>query len=446
LTTVKVVRFFAQIISAIIRVIFIFFRLLARVLFYDLLIAIYFKIFRFKKNELAGMPLKKLLSKEMTGSAILIFLFILTISNFLPNQGVKAANAKLSKTTAAALIFSDFDTNIEDILVEEVLTPAILVDARQKPIQEESVVSKDKILKPENSEDADKTQPSLLRLSDSSDLILKPQNFSETTTDITSGQTRTEVIDYVVQLGDTVSSIANRFGVSVNTVLWANNLGNYSLIRPGDTLSILPFSGLLYSVKSGDNLSKIANTYKIESEDIATHNNVAVNDSLKIGQKLILPGATKILAAIPKAPVAPSYTGVSVIKDLVKAPAAQASGDDMVWPTEGKKITQYFSWAHNGLDIANKIGTAIYAAEAGTVEIAATGWNGGYGNTILINHGNGKKTRYGHLSVLYVKVGNTVEKGENIGAMGSTGRSTGPHLHFEVVINGTRYNPLNYIK
>ena len=389
------------------------------------------------------MPLKKILSKEMAGSAILIFLFVLTASNFLPNQGVKAANAKLSKTTAASLILSDFDTNMEEILVEEVLNPAILADARQKPTQEESFVNKDKMFETEGS---DETPSSLLRLSDSSDLILKPQNFNNIAADITSTQTRTEIVDYVVQLGDTVSSIANRFGVSINTILWANNLGSYSLIRPGDTLSILPFSGLLYSVKSGDNLSKIANTYKIESEEIATHNNITVNDSLKIGQKLILPGATRIVVAAPRAPVAPAYTGVSVIKDLVKAPAAQASGNDMIWPAEGKKITQYFSWAHNGLDIANKTGTAIYAAEAGTVEIAATGWNGGYGNTIVINHGNGKKTRYGHLSVLYVKVGDSVGRGENIGTMGSTGRSTGPHLHFEVIINGTRYNPLSYIK
>ena len=415
-----------------------------RVLFYDLLVAIYFKAFRFRKNELAGLPVKNLLSKEMTGSAILVFLFILTAANFLPNQGLKAANAKLSKTTASALILSDFDTNIEEVLVEEILNPAILADARQKPIQEESVVNKDEILEPE---DNDETQSSLLRLSDSSDLILKPQNLNNLATTNNNAQTRGEIVEYVVQLGDTVSSIANSFGISVNTVLWANNLGNYSLIRPGDTLSIMPFSGLLYSVKSGDTLSKIANTYKIASEDIALHNNISADSSLKIGQKLILPGATKIVAVAPsRTTSASAYTGVSVIKDLVKAPAIQASGDDMVWPAEGKRITQYFSWAHNGLDIANKTGTAIYAAEEGTVEISASGWNGGYGNTIVINHGNGKKTRYGHLSVLYVKVGDSVAKGENIGTMGSTGRSTGPHLHFEVVINGTRYNPLNYIK
>ena len=97
-----------------------------------------------------------------------------------------------------------------------------------------------------------------------------------------------------------------------------------------------------------------------------------------------------------------------------------------------------------GIDIANKVGTPIYAADSGRVEIAATGWNGGYGTTIVINHGK-LKTRYGHLSRLYVKAGENVVKGQVIGEMGSTGRSTGPHLHFEVLSGNVRYNPLNYV-
>jgi murein DD-endopeptidase MepM/ murein hydrolase activator NlpD len=118
----------------------------------------------------------------------------------------------------------------------------------------------------------------------------------------------------------------------------------------------------------------------------------------------------------------------------------------MIWPTPGRRITQYYSWSHQGLDIGDKIGTPLYAADDGVVIIAQGGWNGGYGNTILLDHGGGKRTRYGHASKLFVKVGDEVKKGETIAAMGSTGRSTGPHLHFEVLVNGTRYNPLNYIK
>ena len=116
----------------------------------------------------------------------------------------------------------------------------------------------------------------------------------------------------------------------------------------------------------------------------------------------------------------------------------------MNWPTVGHYITQYFSWRHYGVDIANKVGTPIYASDTGVVEYA--GWGKGYGNQIVIDHGGGKKTRCGHLSKFYCKVGDEVDKGEAIGAMGSTGWSTGSHLHFEVIINGRKVNPLNYVK
>jgi murein DD-endopeptidase MepM/ murein hydrolase activator NlpD len=144
-------------------------------------------------------------------------------------------------------------------------------------------------------------------------------------------------------------------------------------------------------------------------------------------------------------PSATSYTGVSVIKDLVN-PSAKPSTTKLAWPTSATRITQYFSWRHPGLDLAAKVGTPLYAAESGKVTISQGGYNGGYGNTIVIDHGGGMKTRYGHASKLYVKVGDTVERGEVIAAMGSTGRSTGSHLHFEVIINGTKYNPLSYIR
>lgn len=409
-----------------------------RVLFYDILIGIYFKIFRFKKNDLAGIPLKKILSKETTGLAILILTLILTTNNLIPPNNAKTANAKFSKTIASALIISDFDTSIEESLVKETLNPTIISHAKQKPEIDNICVEKQE----SNNFETENINPSLLSLNENSDLILKPLFFDNDFGSAHSPIARTETIEYTVQLGDTVSSIANNFGLTVNTILWANDLGNYSLIRPGNKLLIPPYSGLLYKVKSGDTLSKIASTYKIDKEDIFKYNDLNDDSSLKIGQELILPGASKIIVKAQPKPSAPSQSSGNTSKVSSKP----ADGENMVWPTEGRRITQYFSWAHNGLDIGNKVGTPIYAAEAGTVEIAATGWNGGYGNTILINHGNGKKTRYGHLTTLYVKVGSKVEKGENIGTMGSTGRSTGPHLHFEVIINGGRYNPLNYIK
>ena len=124
--------------------------------------------------------------------------------------------------------------------------------------------------------------------------------------------------------------------------------------------------------------------------------------------------------------------------------AAPTAGNKMNWPTVGHRITQYYTWKHYAVDIANKTGTPIYAADSGEIEVA--GWGTGYGNQILIDHGGGKKTRYGHMSKFYVKKGDKVTKGQAIGEMGSTGWSTGPHLHFEVIINGVKQNPLNYIK
>lgn len=393
---------------------------------------------------MAGKSFQDFFRREFSGFTMFALVVIIVASNLLTNSGgVKAANARLTKTAAAGLIASDFDTNIEEELIEEILSPAILANARQNDYQDEypSLEKNDSLIRAE-----DDGVSSLLAFNESNDVVLKPYTSISAGSSGDTTTTRTEIVEYTVQIGDTVSSIANRFGVTVNTVLWANNLSAYSLIRPGDILSILPYSGILYTVKSGDTISKIASTYGISADNISTQNKLSENSGLKIGQKLILPGAKKISTTSIARNNTSSYTGISVIKDLVKAPAATSNGGDMVWPAVGYRITQYFSWRHNGIDIGNKVGTAIYAADAGTVEVASGGWNGGYGNTILINHGGGKKTRYGHLSKLYVKAGDKVERGENIGAMGSTGRSTGPHLHFEVVINGTRYNPLNYVK
>lgn len=392
---------------------------------------------------MAGKPFKDFFRREFPGFAMFSLVIIIVLSNLLTtSSGVKAANENLAKTTAAGLISSDFDTNIEEELIEEILSPAILANAKQGDYQDEyPSLEKDDSLSSGEEDSSD----TFLAFNEWSDAIFKPYASITSSSSSDTIAARTEIVEYTVQIGDTISSIAGRFGVTVNTVLWANNLSAYSLIRPGDTLSILPYSGLLYNVKSGDTISKIASTYGISAESIATQNKLNEGSGLKIGQKLILPGAKKI-STTSVARTNTSYTGVSVIKDLVKAPAATSNGGSMVWPAVGYRITQYFSWRHNGIDIGNKVGTAIYAAEAGTVEIAAGGWNGGYGNTILINHGGGKKTRYGHLSKLYVKSGDKVERGENIGAMGSTGRSTGSHLHFEIIINGTRYNPLNYVK
>ena len=257
---------------------------------------------------------------------------------------------------------------------------------------------------------------------------------------ITSGPkdviTRTETIEYTVQVGDTISTIAQKFGISTNTILWANNLSYNSLIRPGQTVKILPVSGIVHTVKSGENLASIAKKYQAETDDIMDFNQIFNASDIQVGDNLIIPDGVKPVTTVSK----PQTT----IVNIFTPPSATISDTKFQWPTNSQYITQYFGWQHTGLDIGAKTGDAIYAAESGKVERA--GWTTGYGYNIIINHGNGLKTLYGHCSKLYVEVGDSVSRGEVIGAIGSTGWSTGPHLHLEIRVNGARVNPLNYIR
>jgi LysM repeat protein len=252
---------------------------------------------------------------------------------------------------------------------------------------------------------------------------------------------RETIIYHTVASGETVSTIAQEYEISVATILWENDLNAYSVIRPGQKLAILPTSGVSYAISRGDTLASIAQKYSVAAGDIADFNKIADSSVLRAGQKIIIPGGQKRYTA----PVQTSYSGLAALKNIVIPPSvAAASGNKMNWPTEGHRITQYYSWSHHAVDIANKIGTPIYAADAGTVIYA--GWGTGYGNEIVIDHGGGKQTRYAHASRLFVDKGDTVKKGQTIAAMGSTGNSTGPHLHFEVIINNVKYNPLDYVK
>lgn len=418
-----------------------FFRLLFKSIFYKILVKIYYGIFKLKKNDLAHNAVSEVIKNHLVYFFV-VFLTVLFIFTNLINQSQAGdLETKISKTVMADLIPADLGSRQDEELIEETAIPANMVATNKKGDAENTYAldKQDSLIIMEDPDDE-----LALVFNDTGDTLLKPRFIGASTAggDIIT-PARSEITYYTVQIGDTVSSIARRFGLTINTVLWANNLSAFSLIRPEDSLTILPTSGILYTVKTGDVISKIAARYGINADKILSANNIG--DTLKIGQKIILPGASKLSEQTSGAR-ATTQSGLSVIRDLIKTPTVKAGSGKMAWPTSGYRITQYFSWRHTGVDIGNKTGTPIYAAEAGVVEIASGGYNGGYGNTIVINHGGGYKTRYGHASKLFVKVGDEVEKGENIAAMGSTGRSTGPHLHFEVLINGKRYNPLNYIK
>lgn len=246
--------------------------------------------------------------------------------------------------------------------------------------------------------------------------------------------------EYLVVEGDTVAKIANKFGVSINTILWANGLSSTSLVRPGQKLKIPSVSGVIHTVVRGDTLGGIAQKYAV-SESTIRDANIINGDNLSIGQSLVIPGGRLIETAKPR----PSITQTAVKPSGDNSIVVSGTGK-MSWPSTCYRISQYYKgWIHTGVDIACPHGSALRAADAGRVTRVQYG-STGYGYNVIIDHGNGISTLYGHMSRIDVVVGQYVAKGEVIGAEGSTGRSTGPHVHFEVRIGGNMVNPLNYIR
>lgn len=253
-----------------------------------------------------------------------------------------------------------------------------------------------------------------------------------------SSKVRDSNIKYEVQSGDTVASIAQKFGISEDTIRWQNNLTG-DKIKVGQSLDILPVTGIAHTVVKGDTVYSIAKKYDSDPQAVVDFPfNTFSNDEtfeLAIGQTVVVPEGVKPTGEGPAIPRARQITP--------DAGTVVASGQ-FVWPTQGS-ITQRFAWYHPGVDIANRGLPMVVAADAGKVVFA--GWDSaGYGNMVLIDHGNGFTTRYGHLSQIMVISGQSVGRGSTIGRMGSTGHSTGPHTHFEIYKGGSRVNPLSYLK
>jgi LysM repeat protein len=269
--------------------------------------------------------------------------------------------------------------------------------------------------------------------------LISASTEEQDTTMLVSDKPRDKTIEYKVQDGDTISLIADKFGVSVDTILWQNSLTQTSKIKASQTLEILPVTGVSHKVQKGDTIYSIAKQYDAAPQSIIDFPyNSFVNDEtfeLAIGQTLIVPEGVR--------PSGTQNLTPRIRQTTPDAGTVVASGT-FVWPTSGT-ITQRFSWYHPGADIANRATPDILAADSGTV--TASGWdNAGYGNRVIIDHGNGYKTLYGHMQKLYVVAGQTVSRGSAIGKMGSTGRSSGPHLHFEIYKGGVRINPLSMLQ
>lgn len=269
-----------------------------------------------------------------------------------------------------------------------------------------------------------------------------------------------EAIAYTVKEGDSLERLSQRYKISKETIAWTNNLREGATIHPGDELVILPVDGVLHTVKAGQTLLGIAEFYDIPLDTIAQQNKLK-GSFLMAGQELIIPGGKPVITK----PVVVAAATSSKKSEAAQArgngrtpPPAKPMAETTPAPTSGVLqkpcsgncfITQYFNAGHYALDLQEKGGGAIYAAEAGTVIRAENGWNGGYGNVIEIDHGNELITLYAHNKELYVKAGDSVQRGQLIAAMGNTGLvygATGIHIHFEVRVKGVKKNPLLYIE
>ncbi|MEK7650781.1 MAG: peptidoglycan DD-metalloendopeptidase family protein [Patescibacteria group bacterium] len=253
--------------------------------------------------------------------------------------------------------------------------------------------------------------------------LLPDSGMSGTVADLSAGAESDQISIYVVRPGDSLSGIANMFNVSVNTIRWANDLSKNSVLQTGQTLLILPVDGIRHTVLKGETVASLAKKYNGDTREIVQFNGLENESDLKVGQIVMIPGGEEPAAAVtpgtkPTAPVkgasGPSYAGY------------------YLRPISGGTRTQGLH-GYNGIDLADRAGTEIFAAASGRVIVAkSSGWNGGYGNYVVISHPNGTQTLYSHLRSLTVAQGATVERGQVIGYMGMTGKATGVHVHFEV--------------
>lgn len=235
---------------------------------------------------------------------------------------------------------------------------------------------------------------------------------------------RKDILEYVVKSGDTPEDIAISFNINTDTLLWANNLKDGDIIHPGDKLIILPINGVRVKISSNNTVASLAKKYNGKEDEIIAFNSLPENGNLKAGDFIIIPGG-EMPASVKAAPAKPKYSAPRY------ASSVQPANNWLIWPTTGRAWGRVHS--NNGVDVANHCGTPIYAAAAGQVILSDdTGWNGGYGKYIEIQHPNGVVTLYAHATQLLVSVGESVVQGQLIAYMGTTGRSTGCHLHFEV--------------
>ncbi len=238
--------------------------------------------------------------------------------------------------------------------------------------------------------------------------------------DIEEKRSPGQISIYVVQKGDNLAGIAKMFGVSINTIMWANNLNRGDLITIGQTLIILPVSGISYTIQKGDTIESIAKKWKGDVNEIIQFNDLFPNQTLAVGSTVIIPNG--------EAPLLPSYTP----RGSYRGGSGPYYAGYYLRPIIGGRKSQGLH-GYNGVDLANSCGTPIVASASGDVIISRSGgWNGGYGNFVIIDHYNGTQTLYAHMASVIVSAGWHVVQGQVIGYTGLSGNTTGCHVHFEV--------------
>lgn len=252
-----------------------------------------------------------------------------------------------------------------------------------------------------------------------------------------SGYRRNQITEYTVQSGDLLSFIASDYGVSVNSIIWSNSLKDSDSLQPGQILKIPPISGTIHLVKKGDTLASVAKRYGADGAKITEFNDLPQSGELQVGDELVIPDGQMQTTYLASSTAVPKL-GTSKVNVNSRFAYLPNLGDFFMIPTSG------YNWGRihgrNGVDMANSCGTPIYAAAEGSVAISdASGYNGGFGKYVKLIHANGTETLYAHATKLLVNAGDYVTRGQMLALMGSTGRSTGCHLHFEV--HGAR-NPL----
>jgi len=341
--------------------------------------------------------------------------------------------------TVFALVATEYASAVRSAS-PQVVSPAVRISPAASPTQESNPAAASDVLAPpdarhdadlEDTDDSLPVWPSVLPMVGEGSLFKTP--VLHTTI---PKRPRKELVVYTVQKGDNLTTIAESFDIDTDTLIWANPAleEDPDYIVVGDTIVIPPVIGVLHTVKEGDTLESIAKQYKGDLQAMLEldFNHLSGPDTKVIsGTRIMVPGGEK--------PYQPRLVYINGVAVMVNAPRG---GGRFMWPTKGV-ITSFYTPEHRAIDIAAPLGTPIYASDAGVV--VAAGEMGTYGLTVIIDHGNGFQTLYAHLSVYYPQAGQNVRRGQAIGKMGSTGKSTGPHLHFAITYQGGAVNPFRYL-